>query len=495
MSEISLIYPHQLYFENPVLKKDRKILLLEDPIFFNDCKRNLRFHKQKLVLHRASMRCYFENKLAAYDSEYIEYQTIKEENNYLSFLKKCNCKKIHLVDPTDSRLEKKLEGIAEKLHVEIHLHQSPNFLTSKSEIKKYYSGKKRFFHHYFYQWQRKRLNILVDSKGKPNHGKWSFDAENREKIPSSLQIPQPTQMGENKYCLEAKNYIQEQFADNPGSLEHFNYPISHQQAEKWWEVFLNQRLKNFGTYEDAILKNEKLLFHSLISPLLNIGLLDPKKLLTDVLAKSEEEQIPFNSLEGFIRQLIGWREYMRAVYLLIGDEQRNSNSFNHHQKLTADWYSGNTGIAPVDHCINKLKKYSYCHHIERLMILGNIMLLSEIDPKNVYQWFMELFIDAYDWVMVPNIYGMSQYADGGRIVTKPYISGSRYILKMSDFKKDEWSKIWDGLFWNFIDNHKNRLKKEARMGLLVSNWQRQNKEKKKKHKQIAEKFIKEKTKN
>ena len=224
------------------------------------------------------------------------------------------------------------------------------------------------------------------------------------------------------------------------------YPSNFIEAEKWLDDFLNERFIEFGIYEDAIHSDEIFLNHSILSPLINSGLLTPDFILERVLDFSKSNDIPLNSLEGFVRQIIGWREFIRGLYISKGVFSRNLNFWNFTKKIPKSFYSAETGILPVDDTINKINNTSYCHHIERLMIIGNFMLLCEFDPDEVHKWFMELFIDAYDWVMVPNVYGMSQFADGGLFSTKPYISSSNYIIKMSNYKKGEWSSIWDGLF-------------------------------------------------
>ncbi|MBL7876504.1 MAG: cryptochrome/photolyase family protein, partial [Cyclobacteriaceae bacterium] len=202
------------------------------------------------------------------------------------------------------------------------------------------------------------------------------------------------------------------------------------------------------------------------------GLLTPGEIVEAVLKYSAKHAIPINSLEGFLRQLIGWREFIRGVYGAKGSFQRTKNYWNFDRPIPKSFYDGTTGIEPVDTTIRKVLKTGYCHHIERLMVLGNFMFLCGFHPNAVYRWFMELFIDAYDWVMVPNIYGMSQFADGGLMATKPYISGSNYILKMSNYKKGDWCEIWDGLYWMFIYKHQKDLARNPRMSMMVRQLQK-----------------------
>ncbi len=220
--------------------------------------------------------------------------------------------------------------------------------------------------------------------------------------------------------------------------------------------------------------------------MLNIGLLTPKQVVEAVLAHGEE--VPLNSLEGFIRQVIGWREFVRLIYVHAGTKQRTRNFWGLSQKLPASFYSGTTGIAPFDASVERTLNHAYCHHIERLMVLGNFMLLCDIAPDAVYRWFMEMFIDSYDWVMVPNVYGMSQHADGGLMTTKPYISGSSYILKMSDYPKGTWTTIWDGLYWRFVHRQREFFSQNPRMRVMVGQLDRMG-NKLGQHLVVAERFL------
>lgn len=253
--------------------------------------------------------------------------------------------------------------------------------------------------------------------------------------------------------------------------------------------FLKHRFQKYGVYQDAILRQDSFLFHSLLTPALNIGLLTPKEVVDRALKAADKNKVPLNSLEGFIRQVVGWREFIRGVYVHAGRKQRTVNYWKHTRKIPETFWTGETGIEPVDVVIRRVLKTAYAHHIERLMILGNFMLLCEFDPDEVYRWFMELFIDAYDWVMVPNVYGMSQFADGGVMATKPYISSSNYVLKMSNFKKGPWCEIWDGLFWRFVDKHKKFFAANPRLNMMNRQLAKMKEEKKVRLFKAAEQYL------
>ncbi|TXT58932.1 MAG: Deoxyribodipyrimidine photolyase-like protein [Promethearchaeota archaeon] len=477
MKEAVIIFPHQLFETHPAIKQKREVFLIEDSLFFKDKKYPTNFHKKKLILHRASLQAYKDTLISnGARVNYLKYTSLEDQDNDVgsfNFLfKQLNnhkIQKIHVADPVDWALEKRLNLLSNSNEIELIIHDSPAFLCNREYLMEFFGKTDNYLQTSFYIEQRRRLDILMRDE-KPMGGKWSFDAENRKTIPKKLEIPDIPDIYTDsiKYVVEAQAYIEDLFPENPGEGENFFYPIDHESAWKWFQIFLKERFKNFGPYEDAIKKDEILLFHSLLSPLLNVGFLTPEKVVEEVISYSEDHDIPINSLEGFIRQIIGWREFMRAVYLLEGTRQRNSNHFKHSYSLPDAFYTAQTKIDPIDDVIKKVLNNGYLHHIERLMLLGNFMTLCEIHPNEIYKWFMELFIDAYDWVMVPNVYGMSSYADGGLITTKPYVSSSNYVRKMSDYPQGDWCEVWDALYWRFIHKHKDSFEHNPRMSLMVS---------------------------
>ena len=478
--EFTLIYPNQLFYNHPSLSKNRKILLIEDPLFFGDKEYPARFHKQKLLLHFMSMQQYRKYLTdQGYDISLIKKEDLSGINYTEIVLNKFNITSIHLCDVIDYKLEQRIKLASRKYGVSINWYQNPGFILNSDEVLRDFSGKKRHSMSIFYKKQRKRLNILMDKNNNPIGGKWSFDHENRKKLPKKIIIPSHKKFS---YPSKIKSYftshIESKYSNNPGDLEGFNYPINRDQALDSFRDFLQNRFCLFGDYEDAIDASELVLFHSLLTPYLNIGLITPLEIIEMTLDFNKKNPIPINSLEGFLRQIIGWREFIRGIYTVSGVKQRTTNYWNFDKKIPDQFYSGETDFQPVDLIIKRINKNAYCHHIERLMILGNIMVLMEINPDEVYKWFMEMFIDSYDWVMVPNVYGMSQYADGGIMSTKPYISGSNYILKMSNYKRGDWANTWDALYWKFIDKHRSFFLKNHRMSMMVSMYDKKDKYKK-----------------
>lgn len=487
--QAALIYPHQLFENHPALPGSSAVFLVEDPLLFS----HYRFHRCKLILHRASMELYADCLRRQDRSVHlIEAVSLSGGRGVGEILRQHGVTRVHCVDPCDDWMQQRLQASLGAAGIPLEILNDPHFLTPPAAFDRLNASGKKWFFTDFYIDQRKRLGILLDNGVKPVGGKWSFDPENRKKLPGEIRIPpawQPASAGssaEQTAVQAASVRVTRQYPDAPGDARNFNFPVSRAQALEALRKFLDERLADFGLYEDAMHTDHVVLFHSLLTPPLNIGLLSPEEVVAAALQRSND--VPLNSLEGFIRQVIGWREYMRGVYLHFGRRQRCRNFWNFQRPLPAAFYDGTTGIEPVDLVIHRVLKHAWCHHIERLMILGNFMLLCELHPDDVYRWFMELFIDAYDWVMVPNVYGMSQYADGGLITTKPYISGSAYVLKMSNFRRGPWCEIWDALYWRFVDRHRDFFAGNPRMSMMARQCERLG-PKLVQHHRTAEKFL------
>ena len=487
--DIFLIFPTQLFKKCDILKY-KKVYLIEEPIFFTD----YNYHKLKLAYHRASMKYYYDYlKSKKINVHYIEFEDLNKNDFYIFLKKECinNKKQIEYYQVFDHKLHIKINNFFKNcLIIE---HNSPNFLISNEFIKE---NKKNFYkngkysHSEFYKIQRRRLNLLILDNGDPVGGKWTYDEENREKIPENEPIPTMINLykhNKNNYINEAKKYVLIKFSNNYGSLENFIYPITHKDTKKWLKYFCQKKFYLFGIYEDAETLRDPFLFHSVLSPMMNIGLITDTEVLNYI--KKYEKKIPISSYEGFIRQIIGWRNYVLTIYLEENNNTLNKNFMNHTNKLKESYIWGNlkTNILPFDNIIEKINNYSYAHHIERLMYVGNLLFLLQVNPKYVFKYFMEWTIDAYDWVMVPNVYCMSQYSDGGLMMKKPYFSSYNYILKMSDYKKNNWCYEWHDLYYNLINTHKKYFKKIYGTSQLVKHWENKTKN----EKQIIKKNAKE----
>jgi deoxyribodipyrimidine photolyase-related protein len=492
--DVVVIFPHQLFEAHPCLDEDRIVVMVEDTLFFHDGRHPVRFHRQKLMLHRASMQAHADALRARGRAVHTvpypgpEARPEKPMRALFAKLEELGASRVLAADPVDFLVEKRLRTRCETHGMALELSETPAFLCEGAYLDTYFAEHK-YYQTSFYQEQRKRLGILVDDRGSPVGSKWSFDPANREPLPEGVTPPAPPDPLDPQELRAAR--------DHTASIAHlgetgpFRHPVTREQARARLERFLDL-LPNFGPYQDALVPDRSYLFHSALSPALNIGLLTPGEVLDAVIQRANDgrrTEVPMQSLEGFVRQVLGWREYVRAVYRHESVLLRTTNHFGFTAEMPPSFYDGTTGLPPVDAAVRRLHRDAFTHHIERLMVLGNAMLLCEISPDAVYRWFMEFFVDAYDWVMVPNVYGMSQFADGGFMMTKPYISSSRYLLKMGRYEKGPWTDVWDGLFWRFVERHRETIAHTPRMAALASTLDRMDEEKLKRLRRAAEGFL------
>lgn len=465
------------------------VLLIEDPLLFGpDEYWPSTMHRQKLLLHRASMRA-FADKLMKSGTLVKVLACPAGGGSTIALLHASlppSTTRLHVIDPVDDILSRRLQRFAEQRDIACQIHETPQFLTPDAFLTEHFHSGRKPFMARFYEQQRRSMRILLTEDGSPLGGRWSFDEENRMRLPRGFAVPTLPTVDHDTHAITRE--LDAEFPTSHGSRAALLYPATHEAASAWLDDFLKMRLTGFGTYEDAISARHPVLFHSVLTPSLNIGLLTPAQVLQRTLDFAAHHPVPLNALEGFIRQIIGWREFMRAMYERDGVSVRTRNFWGFRRRMPRAFYHGTTGIEPVDHVIRKVLATGYCHHIERLMILGSFMLLCRIHPDDVYLWFMEMFIDSYDWVMVPNVYGMSQYADGGSFTTKPYLSGSHYILKMSDFPRGPWCDIWDALFWTFIADHHAIFLANPRMSMMARSAEKLG-PKLTDHRKIAERFL------
>ncbi|XDD45554.1 cryptochrome/photolyase family protein [Leptospira sp. WS39.C2] len=481
MKKALLILGNQLFDLSSIIPKEKRA---EYTIFIREDKElctYYRFHKQKILFFFLAMREY-ARELKGFGF-FVHYETFDPDSDTYEyhlnqFIQEKSIAELHYFEIEDRFFEIRIQSLLQKINIKGIEHKSPMFLTKRKEFDSYLSSHKRPFMKTFYESQRKTWNILLDEKKEPIGGRWSYDTENRKKLPKSYIAPTLPKIHFSKKEKEVFQLVEFRFKDHPGNTDDFWLPTSRSGAKLWLDQFLNERLDLFGPYEDAFSLTEPVLQHSVLTPFLNVGLLTPKEVIDRTLEFANQNKIPIESLEGFLRQIIGWREFIRGIYHNFGVTQENLNHFGHTRKLTKHWYDGTTGIPPLDFVINKCNKLGYAHHIERLMVVGSLMVLFEIHPQEAYRWFMEMFIDSSDWVMGPNVYGMALFSDGGIFATKPYICGSNYYQKMGSFPKGEWEIAIDGLYWSFIETHKVEFAKNPRTSVLVGNLQRLKKERK-----------------
>ena len=445
-----LILGNQLFPPSYVQAADVDCVLMIEDRFL--CQ-HFAYHQQKLVLVLAAMRSHAQSlREAGID---VAYQSLANAQAAAGDLA------VSSIDEFMATLTRLVQehSVTELCHFEVEgkamqarLAQwsidvgvarqalpSPMFLCDRETFASFLDGRSKVQMASFYKFQRRRLDVLLEADGSPKGGRWSFDEDNRKKLPKDAEPPELPTPHQDGVVAQVAGEVSEMFAAHPGSVDGFRWPVTRQESLAWLDDFLDQRLAMFGPYEDAISQRSKTLFHSVLSPVLNLGLITPNDIVERTLAASKARQIPLQSLEGFLRQVIGWREA---------------------------WYTGDTGIEPLDVAIKEAQQSGWSHHIPRLMVVGNLMTLCEIEPRAVHRWFMEMYVDSSSWVMGPNVYGMGIFSDGGIFATKPYICGSNYLLKMSDYKKGPWTDVMDGLYWRFIDKNRDFFGSNPRLALM-----------------------------
>ena len=457
-----------------------------------------RHHKLKILLFLSSMRSYAgklkENKFKLNYSKIDSTDFKKDYTKKLEKLLKMNkIKEVTSFEIEDKFFETKINNFLKKQNIQWNIIRSPMFLDSREDFKKYLTKTKKPFMAKYYKEKRERLNILLNKDGTPEGGKWSFDEDNRKKLPKNTLIPKFPTIKETIHTKKLKPIIDNLFTKHPGDTKKFWFATEYKDVLKLLDFFIKDKLNLFGDYEDAVDQKNNILFHSALSPYLNLGLITPDIIIQKIMTYHHSKSVRLNSLEGYIRQIIGWREFMRGIYQNFSKEMESGNFFKHNRKMKNTFYDGSTGLDPLDHAIKNADKFGWSHHIERLMILSNIMNLCEVEPKSVYKWFMEMFVDSSDWVMVPNVYGMGLFSDGGIFATKPYICGSSYFMKMMDFKRGDWCNVMDGLYWRFIDRNRKFFLKNPRLSMMVRIFDKMKEDRKKLILSEANKFIKDNT--
>ena len=435
-----------------------------------------RYHKQKLILIWSAMR-HFAQALTA-DGWTVTYETAETfEAPLEKWIKENKIDELRVMQPAD----KPFAEFLATLELPCKLVQTPNnhFLWSADDFKKWAATHKSLLMETFYREGRKRFNVLMNGK-KPVGERWNFDKENRRPPKGKISPPAPLEFEQDDITRAVVEIVES--ADYPtfGDAEGFGWAVTRQQALEVLDYFVRDRLTTFGPYQDAMVSGESTMWHALLSPYLNIGLLQPMEVVKTVEdAYTQNKDLPLNSVEGFIRQVMGWREYMRGIYNHVDADYPSRNYFEHNHSLPDFFWDGDTQMNCLHQTIDTIKRTGYGHHIQRLMILSNFSLISGLSPQAVEDWFHAAFIDAYDWVMQTNVIGMGLFADGGLLATKPYAASANYVNKMSDYckgcKYDKKARIGEDacpfnfFYWDFLDRHREKLSAQGRMSFILKN--------------------------
>ena len=388
---------------------------------------------------------------------------------------------IVLVEPGEWRLLDEVSGWKYRFSADVRILNDDRFLCSRQEFAAWAEGRKSLTMEYFYREMRKKTGLLMEGDA-PAGGKWNFDAENRKPPADGLDVPDRLTFAPDTLTEEVLTLVEAEFPDNFGSLESFGFAVTRADAEAALDHFIADCLPRFGDYQDAMVKGERFMFHSLLSPYINAGLLDPLTVCERAEKAYADGHAPLNAVEGFIRQIIGWREYVRGVYWLKMPDYREMNALDQRRSLPEFYWTAETEMACVREVIEQTRDEAYAHHIQRLMITGNLAMLLGVKPAEIHEWYLAVYADAFEWVELPNTLGMSQFADGGLLGSKPYAAGGNYINRMSNYcsgcrysvskKAGEDACPFNYLYWDFLARKRERLKGNRRLSNMYATFDR-----------------------
>ncbi|MCB1217863.1 cryptochrome/photolyase family protein [bacterium] len=446
----------------------------------------VRHHRKKIAFIFSAMR-HFAMELEE-EGIRVDYIRLDEPGNTGSLtgevqraLARHRSERVICTHPGEWRVLQDMRAWQDQLGIPVEIRADNRFLSTKEEFAEWARGRKQLRMEYFYREMRRRLGILLEGE-QPLGGRWNFDSENRRPPASGLLIPQPHMVEPDAITREVLELVASRFPDNFGELESFHFAVTRKQALAALELFITERLADFGDYQDAMLSGQPWMYHSHISMYLNCGLLDPLECAQAAEQAYLEGRAPLNAVEGFIRQIIGWREFVRGIYWLRMPQYRELNALNATRRLPWFYWDGNTELNCLRQCIAETRQHAYAHHIQRLMVLGNFALLAGIHPDDVNEWFLVVYADAYEWVELPNVTGMSQFADGGYLASKPYAASGSYINRMSDYcracrydvkqRTGEDACPFNYLYWDFLERNRSLLAANPRMSMTYRTWER-----------------------
>lgn len=441
----------------------------------------VKHHKAKIAFVFSAMR-HFANEIKqiGYCINYVKYNDTNNKGSLTSqvadFLANHQeISSIVVMKPAEYRLHQDILTWSHNLQISVEITEDNRFMLSETFFSSWAKGRKQLRMEYFYREARKLTGYLMEAN-QPVGGKWNYDTSNRQKLPKHAIVPPNTQFTPDDITKEVMALVKKEFHDHFGELKHFHYAVTREQALLVLAEFIEQRLPNFGAYQDAMAQNEPWLYHSHIALYLNIGLLHPKEVLDAAQEALEQERSPINSVEGFIRQILGWREYVRGLYWLKMPEYKQGNYLNATKPLPDFYWTADTDMNCISQCVSQTKDFAYAHHIQRLMVLGNFAVLTGLSVDEVNEWYLLVYADAYEWVELPNVSGMVLFADGGKLASKPYVSSGSYIHKMSNYcshchynvkaKTGHDACPFNYLYWHFLIRHKDKFANNPRMAMM-----------------------------
>lgn len=463
----------------------------------------VKHHKKKIAFLFSAMR-HFAQELeeAGYNVTYIK---LTDNDNSGSFrgevqraLDASSYEKLVVTEPGEWRVLEDMRGWGDAFGMPVEMRKDTRFLVEQDWFAEWAKGRKQLRMEYFYREQRKRHNVLMEGD-EPVGGKWNYDAENRKSPKEGLDVPAPYKGQNDAITKEVLQLVGDLFADHFGDLEPFHFAVTRDQALYALRQFIEKRLAHFGDYQDAMVQGEPWMYHSHISFYLNCGLLLPMECIEAAEQAYHDGNAPLNAVEGFVRQILGWREYVRCIYWHFMPDYAHKNFFHAQRNLPDFFWDGETKMNCLRQCVTETKQNAYTHHIQRLMVIGNFALLAGLDVGQVNEWYLLVYADAYEWVEMPNVTGMILYADGGMLGSKPYAAGGAYINKMSDYCKDCHYKVsqktgegacpFNYMYWDFLARNRGKLEGNPRLGLVYKSYDRMDDDKKQHIRSSAEQFL------
>ncbi|MCU7554153.1 cryptochrome/photolyase family protein [Alteromonas sp. ASW11-19] len=491
-ASLRLILGDQLTASLPIIEEadqSRDVFLLAE---VREEATYVKHHKLKIAFLFSAMRHFAEQLTSdGFKVVYCRYDDSENQGSLLQQVKhtlseNSELSEVMVTEPGEYRLQQSMYQWEYQLGFPVTVLEDPRFFSTPEDFTQWAKGRKQLRMEFFYREMRKRYHVLMDGDA-PVGGKWNYDAQNREPMPASEQVPAPCTFNPDPITRDVIELVEQHFPDHFGDTKNFYFAVTREQALEVLDTFINERLPTFGKYQDAMVEGKPWLYHSHISFYINCGLLMPKEVIERAQNAYYNDGAPLNSAEGFIRQVLGWREFVRGFYWHFMPQLKSENFFNHHRKLPAFFWTGETNMNCLRQCIKETRDNAYAHHIQRLMVLGNFCQLTGLSPQEVQEWYLLVYADAYEWVELPNVAGMVLFADGGNLASKPYISSGSYINKMSDYCKNCGYKVtkkvgddacpFNYLYWRFIDEHEDKLRSNHRMAMMYRTYDKMTQEK------------------